>query len=754
MTRFWDGLSVLLARREGRKWRATEKLADDVAKCRKAIGGIEPLEPRASAARAAHAKISSADESEILAVACEAAHRSLAQNPDRMQVLAAIHLRGRHIIEMATGDGKTLAAAIAAAADAVAGRRIHVITANDYLAQRDASWMEPLFRVLGLTVGYRIRGQSFDERRHAHAADVLYGTAGELSFDFLTDGLRHDKDGGVCRGFDACIIDEVDHILIDDAINPLVISGDLPTDENMCHAVNAYVVGLQPAHVVIDHVRREVALSDEGIEFAETWFSERNLLSNSSLFEVQNLQTANRIWQALRAHHFMRRDREYVVHAGKVLLLDPRTGRITRGRLPGGLHQAVEAKEGVTLSPEPHPVAALNMRAFGSIYTRVSGMTATAGDDADEFDRVYGLRVVPIASAVPRRRHDHADRIFATAHERDENLLRLVGERHRRGQPVLIGTMTIERSDALSAMLAARGINHNVLHAHFTAREAAIVAEAGRLGAVTVATNMAGRGTDIVLGGTPTSYADPHAYENERAAVAAACGLLVIGSGRQRQRRLDDQLRGRAGRRGDPGESIFLLSIEDELFDPLRGASLQDLVQRSPREADGSLSEPKLAGVVRSVQDKNRRNEAEARDKVRRYDEILEKQRQVIWTHRDALLVPRDPQASDIAEAGRAAAELCGLDATAGARFARLEPAEARRALHSLLDILDASWQEHVAALDEIRHAIGWRSVAGRDPLTEYASDALVRFHRMLGHIRAAGKPVLTGIAAAAPRAR
>lgn len=746
MTGVWKGVAGLLPGRESRERRAAEKAVDEIVRRRKEIERTGLPQDRRAGGRPRDAR-------DAIALACEAARRSLGLDPDRMQIDAAVRLRERNIVEMATGDGKTLAAGLAVAADALSGRRAHVVTANDYLAERDAAWMKPLFDALGVTVSCRIRGQSHDDRRRAHAAEIIYGTAGELSFDFLTDGLRRDKDGAVCQAFDACIIDEVDHILIDDATNPLVISGDLPTDESMCRLVNEFVAGLEPAHIAIDLTRREVALSDDGVMLAEAWFAKRDVLSGVSLFEMQNLQIVNRIWQALRAYHFVQRDREYVVQDGKVLLLDPRTGRITRGRLPGGLHQAVEAREGAALSPEPHPVAALNMRAFGSLYARVSGMTATATLDADEFAHVYGLRVVPIASAIPRRRVDLPDRVFASARERDERLLRLVAERHGRGQPVLIGTMSIPRSDELSAMLAARAIPHNVLHAHFTPQEAAIVAEAGRAGAVTVATNMAGRGTDIVLGGTPASIADPRERENGRAAAMSAGGLLVIGCGRQKLRRLDDQLRGRAGRRGDPGESIFLLSIEDEIFEPLQGASLQRLAEQSAREADGSLSEPKLAGIVRTIQERNRRNEAEARNTARSYDEIAEKQRQILWAHRAAILVPYQPRAADIEEAGRGAAELCGLDAAAGALLALRDPAEARAVLHGLLDILDSSWQEHVAALDEIRQAIGWRSIAGRNPLTEYASEALARFHAMLARIRAAGAKRLTAALDPARRA-
>ncbi len=348
---------------------------------------------------------------ERLALAAEAARRGLALVPHETQIRAALHLCAGRLIEMATGEGKTLVAALAGGAEALSGRVVHVVTANDYLAARDRDWMAPLYALLGLSAGCRRRGQDHAARRAAHACDILYSTAAELSFDHLMDGLRAQSDTAVCRAFDLAVFDEADHILLDDAVNPLVITGDIAADAEACRAADAFVAALAPEHYEIDAIRREVSLTEAGIARAEQWFAERNAQSSPSLFDESNLAMANRIAQALRARHAYARDRDYIVHDSGVAVLDPRTGRTTRGRFAEGLQQALEAREGVALSPEQVPIASLSMRAFGRLYARPSGMSGTAAADAGEFADVYALEVVPIGPAVPSRRIDQPDRI-------------------------------------------------------------------------------------------------------------------------------------------------------------------------------------------------------------------------------------------------------------------------------------------------------------------------------------------------------
>jgi preprotein translocase subunit SecA len=729
-----------LGRLIGRLGRNSEpRLVANIDARRMAFARLDVPEIRANALRLrgrADADIhSNAWTVECLALACEAAKRALRLDPDPVQVLAAYHLRRGRVIQMATGEGKTLVAALAACICATAHRRVHVVTANDYLAARDAGWMSPLYALLGLGAGIRQGGQSGEERRAAHAHEIVYGTATELGFDWLMDGVRRDADARMSRPYDIGIIDEVDHILIDEASNPLTITGDLPVDDAACHAADTFAANARAEQLAIDRPRRTAWLTDLGFADAERWFSERGLLGDGGLHGLQNLALANRMTQALNARLIMRRDVDYVVLDGKVMVMDQRTGRLTHGRFPDGLQQALEMREGVPLTPEQRTMAALSLRAFAKLYRHCCGMTGTAAADAAEFAEVYGLRVVEIARALPSRRIDHDDRIYPSAREKMSALLALVAERNARGQPILIGTSTIPQVEAIGSALAARGLRHRTLHALRLDEEAAIIGDAGRPGAITVATLMAGRGTDIELGGR----GEAPAGEARRLAEEAG-GLLVIGAERQRLRRLDEQLRGRAGRRGDPGETIHFVSHDDDLLAPLRGEKLRALAAASARGADGRLLDAVLPKLVAAVQAKNRASDAAGRTSSRPYDEVLDLHWRVFQDAREPLLLPERPKPADIERVLHHAAS-----------FARSTPLRAHRMAAELArrmaPLLDESWQEHVVSLGDLRQGIGWRAVGGRDPLIEYKKEALAGLEKMLDRARAAMAAALTAAA-------
>jgi preprotein translocase subunit SecA len=715
------------------------RLIANVDRRRKAFAQLDMTEVRAIAQRLrgrADADIRSNEWTvECLALACEAAKRAVLLDPDPVQVLAALQLRRGRVIQMATGEGKTLVAALAACVSATAHRRVHVVTANDYLAARDAHWMSPLYALLGLVAGIRQGGQSDEERRAAHAHEIVYGTASELGFDWLMDGVRRDADARISRPYDFGIIDEVDHILIDEASNPLTITADLPVDDAACRAADGFAANAREVQLSIDRPRRTVWLTDLGFADAERWFSEHGLLGDGGLDSLQNLALANRMTQALHARLIMRRDIDYVVLNDTVMVMDQRTGRPTRGRFPDGLQQALEMREGVPLTPEQRAMAALSLRAFAKLYRHCCGMTGTAAADAAEFAEVYGLQVAEIPRALPSRRIDHGDRIYPSASEKMSALLEFVAARNARGQPILIGASTIPQVEAIGSALTARGLRHRTLHALRLDEEAAIVGDAGRPGAITVATLMAGRGTDIELGGRGEALA-----ARARGLAEAAGGLLVVGAERQRLRRLDEQLRGRAGRRGDPGESIFFVSHDDDLLAPLRGEKLRALAAASARGEDGRLLDADLPKLVAAVQAKNRESDAAGRRSARPYDEILDLHWRVFQDAREPLLLPERPQAADI--------ELVLHHA---ASFARATPPRTHRMVAELarrmVPLLDEAWQEHVVSLGELRQGIGWRAVGGRDPLIEYKKEALAGLERMLDRARAAMAAALTAAA-------
>ncbi len=672
---------------------------------------------------------------EALALACEAAKRTLGLDPDPVQCLAALHLRRGRVIEMATGEGKTLVAALAACIFATANRHVHVVTANDYLAARDARWMSPLYALCGLGAGVRQGGQSGDERRSAHAHEIVYGTASELGFDWLMDGIRHDADARIGRSYDIGIIDEADHILIDEASNPLTVTGDLPGDEAACRAADTFAANAREEQLAIDRQRRTVWLTDLGFADAERLFLEHGLLAEGGLHGMPNLTLANRVAQALHARRLMQRDIDYVVLDGKVVVMDQRTGRPTRGRFPDGLQQALEMREGVPLTPEQRAVAALSLRAFAKLYRHCCGMTGTAMADAGEFAEVYGMQVVEVPRASPSRRTGHDDRIYLSAGEKMSALLTLVAERNARGQPILIATSTIPKVEAIGSALAARGLRHRTLHALRLDEEAAIVADAGRPGAITVATLMAGRGTDIELGGRSEDQTD-----KARQLAEEAGGLLVIGAERQRLRRLDDQLRGRAGRRGDPGETIFFVSHDDDLLEPLRGEKLRALAAASARGEDGRLLDPGLPKLIAALQAKNRMADAAGRGTARPYDEVMDLHWRVFQDAREPLLLPERAPAADIERVLRHAASFAKSPPPAADRMA----ADLARRMVALLD---ESWQEHMVSIGELRQGIGLRAIGGRDPLIEYKQEALAGLERMLDRARAAMAAALTAAA-------
>ncbi|RMD95519.1 MAG: preprotein translocase subunit SecA, partial [Alphaproteobacteria bacterium] len=509
----------------------------------------------------------------------EAARRALGLRAFDVQLMGGIFLHQGNIAEMKTGEGKTLVATFPAYLNALTGRGVHIVTVNDYLARRDAEWMGKVYNALGMSVGVVVPGQDDAEKRHAYRADITYGTNNEFGFDYLRDNMRSELSEIMQRDHYFAIVDEVDSILIDEARTPLIISGPSDDRSDLYKAVDSLIPELAEEHYKIDEKARNATFTDEGNEFIEQRLHEMGILpEGQSLYDPESTTIVHHVTQALKAHKLFQRDKEYIVRNGEIVLIDEFTGRMMAGRrLSDGLHQAIEAKEGVPIQPENVTLASITFQNYFRLYEKLAGMTGTAATEAEEFMEIYKLGVVEVPTNKPIARIDEHDAVYRTAREKYEAIVAAIKEAHAKGQPVLVGTTSIEKSEFLSGLLKKEGIPHNVLNARFHEQEAKIVADAGRLGAVTIATNMAGRGTDIQLGGNvemkvleelaANPDADPAElrarieaeHEEEKQKVIEAGGLFVLGTERHESRRIDNQLRGRCGRQGDPGSSRFFL---------------------------------------------------------------------------------------------------------------------------------------------------------------------------------------------------
>ena len=738
----------------------------------------------------------------------EAAVRALGQRHFDVQLMGGLALHEGCISEMKTGEGKTLAATLAVYLNALTGRGVHVVTVNDYLASRDAGWMGRVYEFLGLSVGCVIPGIEDDVRRAAYQADVTYGTNNEFGFDYLRDNLKFTLEDMVQRSHNFAIVDEVDSILIDEARTPLIISGPAETSQDLYKSANKLVTALRDDDFERDEKARSVTMTETGVQHAEQLLIEAGLMHDGSLYDIANVSMLHHMNQALRAHKMFQRDTHYMVKAGQVIIIDEFTGRAMEGRrYSDGLHQAIEAKENLQIQAENQTLASVTYQNYFRLYDKLAGMTGTAQTEAGEFSEIYNLSVVPIPTNLEVKRIDHDDEVYRTSKERDDAVIALITDCQSRGQPILVGTVTIEKSEALSEALKKKKIKHQVLNARFHEEEAKIIALAGVPGAVTIATNMAGRGTDIQLGGNLDMRTAHEATDSEgqvnsvkSSAIAseidalkvkalAEGGLYVVGTERHESRRIDNQLRGRTGRQGDPGASKFFLSLEDDLMRIFGSEKLDGMLQKLGLEEGEAITHPWINKAVEKAQSKVEAHNFEIRKQLLRYDDVMNDQRHVIFSQRkeimetpnvhetvrdmrhdsiDTIVAEAIPQnsfaeqwdaeklkassratlgldipAEDwVAEDGIAEEEITerlqGLsDSYMAEKGTRFGPEIMRMAEKSLLlQVLDQQWKEHLLQLEQLRQGINLRAYAQKDPLNEYKREAFIMFEAMLTTMR------------------
>ncbi|MBM3572412.1 MAG: preprotein translocase subunit SecA, partial [Alphaproteobacteria bacterium] len=595
----------------------------------------------------------------------EAAKRTLGQRHFDVQLVGGMVLHRGMISEMKTGEGKTLVATLPVYLNALSGRGVHVVTVNDYLARRDSEWMGRVYRFLGLSVGCIVHGLDDEQRRQAYACDVTYGTNNEFGFDYLRDNMKFRLEDMVQREFNYAIVDEVDSILIDEARTPLIISGQAEDSSELYMRVNQVIPKLEATHFEKDEKVRAVSLTEAGVERVEQILREGGLLKEGSLYDIHNISLVHHSNQALRAHKLFQRDTDYIVKAGKIVIIDEFTGRMMEGRrYSEGLHQALEAKEGVEVQMENQTLASITFQNYFRLYPKLAGMTGTAMTEAGEFSEIYKLEVVEVPTNVPCVRKDHDDEVYRTAREKHDAIITLIEECQNRQQPILVGTVSIEKSEALSELLKKKKIPHHVLNARYHEQEALIIAQAGRPGAVTIATNMAGRGTDIQLGGhfdmrlaqESQAIADDaerlKLAERIRGEIAAAKdivvkagGLYVIGTERHESRRIDNQLRGRSGRQGDPGASKFFLSLEDDLMRIFGSERMDGMLQKLGLKEGEAIVHPWINKALEKAQQKVEARNFEIRKQLLKFDDVMNDQRKVVYEQRKEIM--RTPDVSE-----------------------------------------------------------------------------------------------------------
>ena len=805
---------------EGKILRELSKVVDQVNAFEPAISALsdESLRAKTDEFKSRFAAGSTLDDllPEAFAVVREAAKRTLGQRHYDVQIMGGAALHRGNIAEMRTGEGKTLVATLPSYLNALAGRGVHVVTVNDYLAERDSEWMGRIHRFLGLTVGVIVNSMTPSERRIAYNSDITYGTNNEFGFDYLRDNMAWTLDDCVQRDHFFAVVDEVDSILIDEARTPLIISG--PADK----ATKWYVEFANIAdklqrntHYEVDEKKKTIGILEDGVTKVE------ELLKIENLYEAANTTLIGYLNNSVRAKELFKRDKDYVVMNGELLIVDEHTGRMLSGRrYSEGLHQALEAKERIEIKDENQTLATITLQNYFRLYETISGMTGTAMTEASEFQQIYKLGVVPIPTNRPMQRMDQADLVYKTELGKFMAVTQDIVERHRKGQPVLVGTVSVEKSEELSALLKKSGVPHEVLNAKHHEREASIIARAGVSGAVTVATNMAGRGTDIMLGGNPEFMADfelqrrglspvdnPVEYEaawpeeiaKQKAAVAkdheavvALGGLYVLGTERHESRRIDNQLRGRSGRQGDPGESRFYLSLQDELMRRFNSALVERFLSAAGLPDNEPIESKMVSNAIRSAQTQVEAQNFEIRKNVLKYDDVMNRQREVIYGERrlvlegedistqvqtflaDTLIAYVNAETAEgygedwdldrlwqalklvypigftadelIAKIGsRAALDVDYLadqileDATAAYEKRQLELGtgvmrELERKV--LLSVLDRKWREHLYEMDYLQEGIGLRAMAQRDPLVEYQREGYELFSAMMDGIK------------------
>lgn len=749
---------------------------------------------------------------EAFATAREASKRVLGMRHFDVQMIGGMVLHSGRIAEMKTGEGKTLVATLAVYLNALSGKGVHVVTVNDYLAQRDSAQMGRLYNFLGLSCGVIVHGLTDVERRDAYACDITYGTNNEFGFDYLRDNMKYRLDEMVQRDFNFAIVDEVDSILVDEARTPLIISGPAEDSSELYRKVDAVVRELVRDKETFekDEKLRTAALTEAGTATVERMLSEAGLLEEGNLYDFHNVTLVHHVNQSLRAHVLFARDVDYIVNReGKLVIIDEFTGRMMEGRrYSEGLHQALEAKEGVEVQPENQTLASITFQNYFRLYPKLAGMTGTASTEADEFAEIYKLEVVEIPTNLPVIRQDSDDEVYRSAAEKYEAVAKLVKEAQARRQPVLVGTTSIEKSELISELLQKQGVPHKVLNARYHEQEAGIIAQAGRPGAVTIATNMAGRGTDIKLGGNAEMLAEasfPGAREGaeweahlaaireqvkaDEAVVKQAGGLFVIGTERHESRRIDNQLRGRSGRQGDPGASRFFLSLEDDLMRIFGSDRMGGMLQKLGLKEGEAIIHPWINRALEKAQKKVEARNFDTRKNLLKYDDVMNDQRKEVYAQRRTFMTAADvsetveemrretidamvaraipenayPEQWDLVGLQERVRNDLGLDLPveawgkeegidevavrerlqaaaeqmAASRAANIGPDLMRMVEKQLLlQVFDAVWKEHLLSLDHMRQGIGLRAYGQRDPLNEYKSEAFNLFNTMLEDLR------------------
>ena len=815
------GLSKLLRAGEGRTVKRLAKIADDVIALEDKFAALSDDELKAKTdefkKRLADGEKMNDMLLEAFATVREAAWRVLDQKHYKVQIMGGAALHFGNVAEMRTGEGKTLTSLLPAYLNALEGKGVHIVTVNDYLAKRDAEMMGRVHRWLGLSVGVILSEMRPAERKEAYACDVTYGTNNELGFDYLRDNMVRSLDETVQRGHNYCIVDEVDYILIDEARTPLIISGPVDGSSQFYGVFSKLAPKMREGiHYEVDHKKRTIGVLEDGVEFVE------DQLGIENLYAPEHSQLVSYLNNALKAKELFTRDKDYIVRNGEVLIVDGFTGRVLAGRRYNeGMHQAIEAKEEVEIKNENQTLATVTLQNYFRLYDKISGMTGTAETEAAELHSIYGLDVVPIPTNKPNQRTDHSDRIYKTQEAKFAAVVDDIEEHVAAGQPVLVGTTSVERSEYLSQLLSKRGVKHSVLNAKHHEEEGQIVARAGRPGTVTVATNMAGRGTDIVLGGNPEvildeklrdrgldPFEDEEKYqeawdaeieqERERSKkmgdeVREAGGLYVLGTERHESRRIDNQLRGRSGRQGDPGETRFYLSMRDELMVRFVGQSMENMMNRLNVPDDVPIEAKMVSNSIKGAQAQVENQNFEMRKNVLKYDEVLNEQRKVVYATRHDILEANDikdnirTMINDTVSAYVAGATATGyvedwnldelwnaldslygptmtheelVDGTEYGAAGELTAEQLRDALLAdanseydkledavtaiggenqmrntermiILPIIDQKWREHLYEMDYLKEGIGLRAMAQRDPLVEYQKEGGDMFNAM-----------------------
>ena len=739
----------------------------------------------------------------------EAARRALGLRAFDVQLMGGIFLHQGNISEMKTGEGKTLVATFPCYLNALSGKGVHVVTVNDYLARRDAEWMGKVFAALGMTTGVVYPQQPEAEKKTAYGADVTYATNNELGFDYLRDNMKASLEEMNQRAHNFAVVDEVDSILIDEARTPLIISGPSQDRSELYQTIDALIPELSDDHYSLDEKTRNVTFTDDGNEYLENLLKERGILpEDQSLYDPESTTIVHHVNQGLRAHKLFNKDKDYIVRDGDVVLIDEFTGRMMAGRrLSDGLHQAIEAKEGCQIQPENVTLASVTFQNYFRLYDKLSGMTGTAVTEAEEFAEIYGLGVVEVPTNQPIARVDQDDAVYRTQQEKYDAIVEEIRDAHRKGQPILVGTTSIEKSEMLSTLLTKAGITHNVLNARQHEKEAQIIADAGKLGAVTIATNMAGRGTDIKLGGNldfqimEAIAADPEgdpedirrhieeAHTADEEAVKAAGGLFVLATERHESRRIDNQLRGRSGRQGDPGRSAFFLSLDDDLMRIFGSERLEKVLSTLGMKEGEAIIHPWVNKSLERAQAKVEGRNFDIRKQLLKFDDVMNEQRKVIFKQRLDIMKAKDlseiisdmraevitdlvdqymppktyadqwdteglhaaviehlnmdlPVIDWAAEEGVDDEEIIerldkAADEMMAAKAAQFGP-ESMRMIEKqvLLQTIDGKWREHLLTLEHLRSVVGFRGYAQRDPLNEYKNESFQLFETMLDSLR------------------